>query len=93
MTCTNFRKYRHKGKDFYHKEGANVQTYHYYEKPKYLNKNGWKGIKEEKENNNKNGDNKNKCNNWKMNNYEINDCYNKKKSEKEYANNITGDVV
>ena len=80
--CTTCRKYGHKGKECWHKEGENILNCHYYDKPGRLNKDRRKRIRQEKANNSKNKDKKRKFNYCKMNNHEEKDFYRKKKAEK-----------
>ena len=41
-TCADYRTYRHKSKDCLHREGANVPTFNYSDKPGHVNKGFWK---------------------------------------------------
>ena len=59
-TCTTCGRYKHKGKYCWHKEGANVPTCYYCDKPGHVNTNFLKRTREEKSKKNKIEDNKNK---------------------------------
>ena len=61
-TCRTCGKYGHKGKNFWHKEGENVQKCHYRNRLGYLKKDCWKRIREERAKNNNGKDNKKKYN-------------------------------
>ena len=69
-TCTTCGKYRYKGKVCWYKEGANVSTFYYCDKPVHVKKDCKKRIREEKSRNIKNKYQKKKCNYFKRNNHE-----------------------
>ena len=70
VTCTTCKRYGHKLKEFWNKEGINVPKFNYCHKPGHVNKYWWRIIREERLNSNKNEDNKKKFNYSKEKNYE-----------------------